>query len=471
MERQNRWMQIQSERRATLRLPESIWERPVAAPLSSVCDGPLVCLSVNSEWATYFAGAIGALLDMRHWAGDQGEHDRIEQQVERVLEQMSYSCDQAPAAASYGDAIGWVDNLILSYDGTPESVHPAAPDTTFASDGDDTPAQAACRHTSLCRAAEIVVQTACEMEIQRRASGSTWIGLSAYLPAVLLPLIVSNPAAWVGVGLGLLAWGINAWVKGFNEASDAQLSNKCAQAAVACCLADTLAPLAVSFGNFQHGLDDCGLTGDAEAIRRSIAYLLADYTLYLIFIAALGTAQVACVDVAGDGCGCDVYCHLFDFAVDDYIFGPSCPKCGTWVLGSGWQHEDDNPLGLAWQRSVRINSFHAIINIRRVRIHVQYTGGHFEGAGQPPALLVKLGSNTLLSVTRANMPDGDRWFEWTGNVTANSLQAELVSSYDNQAPKTFAGTATILALEVAGCGANPFGPCNTCLPPQITDCP
>lgn len=471
MGRQNWWHTTRAEKRAVSRLPDRIWDKPIVAPQTPVCAAPTVCLTFNEEWATFISGAIATLLDMRHWVGDTDEHYRISQALERIIEQMEFGCNEQTSVPSYGESVSLLQDITNGYNGTPESVHPLAPGTTFDSDTDDTPTQAACRHNTLCRAAEIVVRAACSMELSRRQTAASWTGMSAYLPTIMLAL-VPNPITWVAFAAGMLAWGVNALAKAFTEVSDAQLNDPCAQFPVACCLTDNLTGLAPTYENFRTGLDNCcGLTGDALEICNSIGYLLDDYTLFLIFLAALGTAQADCLFGRVGGCGCDVYCNLFDFLLDDYIFGASCPKCGNWQLGSGWLHEDDDPLGLAWQRSVRINSFHASVNIRHVRIHVLYTGGHFEGAGQPPALRVKLGANDLINIPRANMPDGDQWFAWTGNLTGNSLQADLVASYDNSTPKTFAGSATILALEVHGCGLNPFGNCNNCLPVLILDCP
>jgi hypothetical protein len=188
-----------------------------------------VCVSFNTEWASLFSGAIGALLDRRYWQGDDDEYRRISQAIEKVLSKWS---GRAMAQALIpGDVTTQYDDVILGYDGTPESVHYEAPDTFFDMDSGDDPIEALCRKNALCRAAELWVRLACNLEMNRRQSAGDWVSYSLGIPVALAGVKVPAPwlyrrPYWKVVWDG--AFGV------FDSLSDAVLSDVCAQFRVAC---------------------------------------------------------------------------------------------------------------------------------------------------------------------------------------------------------------------------------------------
>lgn len=472
MPRDEQWQFTAEERRALLPLPERLWDKPVAAPSVALCEGELVCLSFSSAWSPFIAGAIGALLDSRHWVGDDTEQHRIRQQIERLLEQMQYGCSEVGGSITYGDALTYVDEIVAGYDGTPGSIHPLAPADTFDSDATDTPTEAACRSNSLCKAAEIVVQTACAQELTRRNSAGSWVAWSGFLTSsVIGGFGIGGPlgAAIAGLSAVLLAGIVNA----FTQLSDAVLSDACAQKDVACCLASNLSGLDVTFGNFRGGLDNCcSLTGNGLQICGAIAYLLNDFNLYLLFQRLLGLAQADCLYGSEQGCGCDKWCALLDFRDSNHGFVAHNAIGGNWVEGTGWVYECGNLLGQPHWCQVDIDKNVNLGTIRYVSVEFDYSDGGSQGTPPPAFEVILDNTDFILTHQFGTLREGRNVLEWFGsNNVSTFFRIRAMSRYDNAAPFTDGGSVIIRSVKLAGCGiSNPLFDCDNCSPPKF-DCP
>ncbi len=190
-----------------------------------------------------------------------------------------------------------------NYDGTPTSVNPDAPDTTWDSDSE--------RDIALCMAAQSWVASWCAYKAReiKVAMGATFalIALVAFL------------TGGVGLVAGLIVGGASLVAGVTYSIALAALENEDAIRAVACCMYNNLKGLAVSQANFQTSMGGC-TTGEPLSHQSIIANLIND-TLdeeanYLSFLDACGKAYVKAVFGVND-CECDLLGRVSFDSPDD----------------------------------------------------------------------------------------------------------------------------------------------------------
>ncbi len=470
MGKSRRWDNIESERNILLRFPSPAWDIPLIPPIADICDEPTVCISLNLEWATYLSGLIEAAKHPGYWDTDAAGIYRIEQSLNRVIEQMVIPCSQPGNSVTLGEATTLLDSYVADYDGVPTSLNNFGPLETFDSNSNDDALQAHCRSFALCMASEVWVKGAAQIESSRRNAGGSFFSQMSFLPSVLL-LLVPNPASWLAFGAAMGAWMFNEGQKIFQQLSDEVLGDVCAQHEVACCLAANLAGLAPTLANFCGSLDTCtGLSDNAEQIRGALAYMTCQLSGFVLFLGALGTAQVSCAFAEDATCGCGRWCHLFDFTVEDGGFTQAEASGGVWTAGVGWVYQDHTGIGQPAKRQVHITRFTADHNWKYAEIVFEYQFGHVEGSNPPTPLAVAIGGITPIFAAWGEIPNGMVRKSASFAATQGGMDIRILSSWDNVSPKTLDGSVIVKSLKVAGCGTNPFASCNTCLPPVI-DCP
>lgn len=199
-----------------------------------------------------------------------------------------------------------IDFRIDIYDGTPGSINPLAPTTTWNAD--------TVRDTALCMAAQQFVASWATIKIAT---------LEAYLlqvyGALVLATVISG-GLLLGVAVGVIALGAYTLQVALTALRDEQ-----AILDVACCMYKGLQGGVVSQAVFETALDSCGFTpGTNEAIVRDlIADTIDELSNYLAFLDAAGNAYgLAAIGVGS--CVCDAWSYL----IDDFENVPN-------VVGSG----------------------------------------------------------------------------------------------------------------------------------------
>lgn len=224
-------------------------------PLTDVCESPLVCVSVNADWATFIVGALDALDQMDLWIGTEEEIYAAVQKVRSIISMFSNPCSDE------GDTYRTILNswrqyqttLEGLYDGTPESVDEDAPDTNFDSDSSDTGLETEYRDTALCAACRVLVDVFCAELLAQAGQIQSALNILAGLLA----------AATGGTG-GIIGLIIVVAVDVLVDFSLDSLESEEARKNVACCLYDNLKGQAVSQANFCASIDGCYETGSSH---------------------------------------------------------------------------------------------------------------------------------------------------------------------------------------------------------------
>lgn len=206
-----------------------------------------------------------------------------------------------------------------TYDGTPGSINPSAPSTSFS--------DSSTRETALCMAAIRYVS-------QRMSDA--WYQARAQL--LLLAALYSNPLTrtldkLVG-GISILPDGLSA------EAVIQAAENASAIQEAACGLADALKGDAISEAAFFAGIDTLSGTGNVGTIY-TILKASRGRSNYLYFLDLLGAAWDL-VQAGVDDCPCEEgeWCYTFDFTQSAHGWVNAATALnrpyGTHVPGTGW---------------------------------------------------------------------------------------------------------------------------------------
>lgn len=298
------------------------------------------------------------------------------------------------------------------YDGTPGSINPSAPTTSFSDNND--------RETALCMAAVRYVS---------ERMSDAWYQARAQL--LLLAALYSNPITrtldkLVG-GISILPAGLTA------EAVIQAAENGSAIDDAGCGLADALKGDAISEAAFFTGIDSLSGTGDVGTIY-TILKASRGRSNYLYFLDLLGAAWDL-VQAGVDDCPCnDEWCYDIDFTVTDGGFVSL--GYGQWVAGTGWRGTN---VGTGAE-SIYINRVLASFALTRLEITVVQPNGNCYVGLQP-------GDHTL--VDQQNVAGST--FVWTGERTGTTLVLNP-SSGVNQG-----GYTLVTRLKLWGTGENPFG--------------
>lgn len=464
MGRPDPFQRDQNYRRRLAARPYATRLRPLPVPLTDICEPPLRCLRVNSEWASHLIGAIQSLLERDAWQGSEPDVDSAIQVVERVCDMLSIDCPRDEE--NLVTQITWecgIGNLNGSYDGTPGSIEPDAPADNFDADATDTPAEALCRPNSLCAVLSVMVNTLLDAELQKRGGLSTLLSLSAYILGTVGALgWVAGPGLIAVTFSGILFGALGAALTGL---SSLILGDTNARSEVVCCLLQNLSGKAINEANFAAACVDCGCFQNPNSITimNAICPAFQDQNVYLHFVQLLGNAQQGCADGLLDPCLCGEWCAFFDFTASDGGWSEAEVQGATYSAGIGWVHRDATLIGQANERRINILKTHASRTITSVQIVYDYTFGHYEPAMGSSAngFFLKVGGVSVEVLDMGEVREGvERVFTWYGCQVSSGVQVKYVSSHDFVVPETFSGNIRIKSIKVQGWGTAPFGdPC------------
>lgn len=223
-------------------------------PTADICDAPLVCVSVNEQWASHIMGALDVLKWHDAWLGTRNEQQAAVDAIERVIEMFTILCrDDSQMALYVQNNIIYQQMLISIYDGDITNVDPDAPDTDFDADSDDSGSDSANRDAALCVTCQILIAQLCEEAI---ANIKGFADFGAWLIGVAATLFSGNPI----VGFVTIAI-----IKALNGLSTAVLEDEEARKIVACCMYDYLKGKANTAGNFALSLSECDTGSNINA--------------------------------------------------------------------------------------------------------------------------------------------------------------------------------------------------------------
>lgn len=438
--------------------------RPAPVPTPELCDEPIVCLSLNAEWASHIRGAIALLLYDSAWVGTDAELFKVKQGLQQLLVELSMPCiNQGDEAGMTVDLTSLSNDLTTEYDGTSESIDTNAPNDTFDSDVTDTQAEADCRRPALCQVVTNTVALAALLAAKRLEGVTSAVQMVSSIPASLASFFKFGGAMTLTLMIG--GWVLNQVLEIFEDVGTSLLTDSCLQQAVSCCAYNSLLGKPITFENFATALDDCpGLSPNAELVRSAIAPIFHEYNVFLAFVLALGASERGCLGGSLEGCHCTHFCTEWDLTHSNgqwtIGFGP---PSGQWIDGVGWEAQCFQGIGQAAVNRLFIKHNMDNRELTHVKIEYSYDFGHEEPA---QAWMFRFHCGTaehLLS--SASIPQGDHLtleFDVTGGGIDPSFQ--LYSSYDNVGSKTCDGYARIHKIEISGLGVNPFESCDSCWP-------
>lgn len=194
-------------------------------------------------------------------------------------------------------------SLVAGWDGSdPTTINANAPETTFIFTTGESAAKKTRRDATLCEVCRGLVAATCEMELQRRNTGSGLVGVGLVvlgLLSFLLPIVGQILLAGLIAAIAVIQWA-------FSEVSDEVLGDEEAQEEVACCMYNYLRYTEPTQAYFAMALDDCCFgEGTEEAqLAGAMAYILAEEDVYVAFIEALAEGEPVGDD--WETCVCDV---------------------------------------------------------------------------------------------------------------------------------------------------------------------
>lgn len=318
------------------------------------------------------------------------------------------------------------------YDGTPGSINPDAPTTTFNDD--------ALRDTALCMAAQNFVASWATIKIHTLET--VLFGLYG---ALVLSVVISG-GLLLGMAVGVVATGIYT-------AQVALLALKDQQAIedVACCMYKGLQGLAVSQANFETALDSCGFSGgtNEQIVRDLIADTIDELDNWTAFIEALGVQFL----VAEQGFG-NCMCDEWTFNITDFGSVPNVIDSGIvdseGAIVAGEIEGNDGGSGT----SVRAQWFLEMGNQFRVtKAVLVYSCDKRSDIDSFVTVDVEAGAvdDTIIDV---DIPaEGDN-LDITGNGDGTGSEVRL--RFDTGLSVVGGGQVTIESLELSGTGFNPF---------------
>jgi hypothetical protein len=325
------------------------------------------------------------------------------------------------------------------YDGTPGSINPDAPTTTWDSDAD--------RDLALCMAAYNYVTSFAAVKKAEIEKANL----------LVITSIIAISAASGGLLMGIAAIGGGLLIYTLNQAFNA-LADDSALVLVACCMYEGLQGKAVNPAAFATALDACGFApGSNEAIVRDfVADTIGDLTNYLAMLESTG-ASYGLVQLGIGDCLCTgTFTHTFDFVVSDgawEIRAEDNRPYGSWVAAQGWTSVFagsgqglPNDERLYVQRKGWVNR-----TITDIEIFYETTG--IQGGGnRNSSLSLKLNGGVVASQVFGTFPvPGVFSVVWSGSVLANEIEQSIAgdAAGDNS-------QFVITSIVVSGIGTDPF---------------
>lgn len=431
---------------------------PQAVPAPDVCDWPLVCLRVNSAWASHLLGAIQVLQQPDMWVGTPEDILRAQDAIVRIEEMLAVHCpDDGMTLTTQAAYESTLSNLKNSYDGTPSSVNPDAPDDAMDADKDDTPEEAACRPSSLCAVVTVLVKQLIAAELRRRQGETTLLGLSGYVVGALNSLgWLTGPAAPAiligGAILSLLGAALSAL-------DNAQLNDQAAISEVICCILSNLYGKANTAAVLASACDpcDCFTEANSDDIAFAICPLLGLPDTWYIFQNLLADAQRGCANGLLDVCGCGEWCAVFDFSIDNGTFAQSVTGGADYVAGQYWNQHDYAQIGQATERRCFIRRGCGTGPITYLSITYDYKLGYQQPVNIAPDQSLYVNAVPELIKGFGDLIQGTgRVITWAGCRQLNNIDVRLTASKDFVDPKQFGGFCRIKKIVVKGNGTFPF---------------
>ena len=360
-------------------------------PSARLTDAPRVCLTINTDWAAFAAGALISLLVDERWLGDEltrqfaegqvnallyaiyhgnveceGEIDmRIRQQVTNpcILE-VSYDSgatwetgfdfsqclaestggNPAPSVAVQTQINLVINNVLNAYDGTPASV---APDMVHNGDGKNDE-----RDSAACAGVYQVLVFLRSLAIQKPKHHTGWVW-DWWRLLDDLANVAFDVLWWVGDYL-IPDWTImdellvdtgrriqkeiGAFLEGYDITP---LQDENVIMALLCYAYGTIDGATVTFNEFSHMFDNCAtLPGVTGSVEDFLVKLVDDEEYYATFLASVNdfVNALAAGSIIYD-CPCDEWVKIWPF-VDG---------AGGWlpyVHGNLWTDPDPPPKGI-----------------------------------------------------------------------------------------------------------------------------
>jgi len=305
---------------------------PHPVPLQCVTEPPCVCLTVNVVWASHLRGLLETLLWEDSWSGSDVEKQWAIDQVIKLEDLMGRE-----GCYERGEDVSGPELVRLSlqdmYDGTPESLHPDAPDLTFGlATTDDTPSERLARRLALCRAVNRYVRTLFEQAASALRSYGEIVSTG---PGGLLGLLYPVAGAILAFGATLTTDLLALALEDEDSVKD-----------VICCMYSHLLDLPTLPENFASAPGDCGFTFPSnQAQLAGILHTCCNnWGNYHAFIRVLGEEwSVSLSEESGpDLCLCPGSCiQEWDFEANGRLGWYINPDWdyGIWDTGVGWTAE------------------------------------------------------------------------------------------------------------------------------------
>lgn len=325
-----------------------------------------------------------------------------------------------------------IDFRLSIYDGTPGSINPEAPTTTWNPD--------TVRDTALCMAAQQFVASWAFIKVLDLEAG-----LLGVYGAMILATVISG-----GLLLGVAA-GVLSLVGYTLQVALTALKDEQALSDVACCMYSGLQGGAVSQAVFETALDSCGFTaGTNEAIVRDlIADTIDELPNYLAFLDAAGNAY----GLAALGVGSCV-CDEWNFLIDDFGSVPNVIASGIvdsmGTIIAGEIEGNDGGPGAAVQAQW---FFEMAAEFRVTKVVLIYScTGRSESDSN---VKVQIGGGAVdATFIDVDIPAEGASVDITGEDDGTG--DEMLLHFNTGLSPGEAGQVTIESLEVFGTGFNPF---------------
>lgn len=423
--------------------------------LQAVDNETLYTYCLTQRQTMILKGALIPLYWLTRWDDFGGTKDELEAEIAALDGALDKDCDvpctcdgvcdcllQCPP--SYGGPdinIGiwlalvdiqaqiWID----IFDGSPTSINPDAPTTTW-NDGAE-------RDLALCMAAQRYVYSFAETQAQKlNAAQGGLVGLAAgavfFVGPLLAGVIVLTAAALtVAVSTALAA-----------------LNDQTALLAVACCMYNGLQGQAVDSVSWEASLDSCGFTvGSNEAIVRDMVAgtLTEPSNLYAMYEAA-GTA-FAQVALGVGSCDCDQWTHtITDFSAIPNVVSAAIQNSRGSIIGGQLVGNDGDPGSSA----VKLEFLFEMAQEYTVTsIKITYTAANLSAVDSVCQVDIENGAQPL-QIIDVDLPAEGVDKDITG--TGLGIGRDNRIFFDTGASIATGGAVTVTELEINGTGFNPF---------------
>jgi hypothetical protein len=443
--------------------PYSTRLQPQKIPSADICDAPLTCLRLNSEWAGHVAGALDILRYADAWQGTDAEIDSAIENVEKIIDMVSacWCTDNQDNLRQYQS-----DNLILQrllnafYDGTLTSIDSNVPDS-FDGDSGDGGGDGQYRHDALCYAIGQLIDHFCVQALNQLGEYQSAVNLLG----TAVTVFGGQPALGFVVTL-LGTWLVSVGKEPFEDTQ--------AHEELQCCLLSELEGVANTAVNLATAFDNCATTLSGEnsgIIAEAWGYSTGlSVENWVVFCKLLGEGfRYAQAGILAP-CACDEWCFYFSFGDNDGGFDnidissyPGTQLVGVYSSGNGWI-QSDVQYGSTAVTGCTISLTFPLGHVTRVAINYDCSPTSKVGSTDEwyceRIRLALAGSIKYDTYTPNNAAEAvDKWVYWHDlSIDCNRIDImPYMHGSGNGGVESRGGTVKLKALIVYGVGANPFG--------------